>query len=307
MDATQENVPLDPEGPSLSGLCGRAFRLSCLSAVALALVAAVGWYGTLEYPSGPAEGMHLPGGPSEPVSAPRTIRVGTFNIHSGRGNDGRCDLDRIAGCLKGADFIGLNEVRGVNLQFDEDQATTLGRKLGIPSLFVPTEYWWAGEHFGSGILSSLPVSHWQRIPLSRQEGNGYRNVVLSKVPYQGGTLQILTTHIDRRNDRQHQLRVVIELFLSLREPAILMGDLNTSTRDPQIQALRTRSDITECVGQHVAQPLPKRIDWIFARGLECLDAGVVDVGASDHPHIWADFKLPVILPVADRPAERVTR
>jgi endonuclease/exonuclease/phosphatase family metal-dependent hydrolase len=302
-----ETTGLGHQDGKTAGSCRKALRYGASSTLALGLIAVVAWYGTLEYPSGPAEGTHLPGGAATPISEPRTIRVGTFNIHSGRGDDGRCDLDRIAGCLKGLDFVGLNEVKGTSYGFGEDQATAIGRKLKLPALFVPTEYWWAGEHFGSGILSSLPVSHWQRIPLSRHAGNGYRNVVLSRVPYAGGTLQILTTHIDRRDDRERQLRVVSELFLSLREPAILMGDLNSSLLDPQIQALRAAPGVTECITAHVSQAMPKRIDWIFSRGLECVNAGVVDVGASDHPHIWAEFELPVALPIAEQTGAQAAR
>jgi hypothetical protein len=38
-------------------------------------------------------------------------------------------------------------------------------------------------------------------------------------------------------------------------------------------------------------PEPGRVDWIFLRGLTTVDAGRVDIGASDHPAYWAQVRL----------------
>lgn len=39
-----------------------------------------------------------------------TMKLVTYNIHYGKGQDGRFDLKRIADAVRGADIIGLQEV-----------------------------------------------------------------------------------------------------------------------------------------------------------------------------------------------------
>jgi endonuclease/exonuclease/phosphatase family metal-dependent hydrolase len=190
------------------------------------------------------------------------------------------------------DFIGLNEVHGAFLWSGNDQAAIIGRKLGMAWLYAPTEQCWSGTHFGSAILTNLPIREWNRIPLEFHDGNGFRNIVQSRIPYSAGVVEILVTHLDRRTDRHAQLSAVFKRFVEIEGPAILMGDLNTTIEDPQIRTLLATPGVIDCVGSHVASDPPKRIDWIFARGLRCIDAGLTEVGPSDHPHAWAELELP---------------
>lgn len=90
-----------------------------------------------------------------------------------------------------------------------------------------------------------------------------------------------------------QLRTVSELFLALAEPAVLMGDMNSTADDPQIIALKNGEGVVDAVGMHDSSASAGRIDWIFTRGLHSVDAGVEDHGASDHPLVWAELEVPV--------------
>ena len=101
---------------------------------------------------------------------------------------------------------------------------------------------------------------------------------------------MLLTHIARSDDhtRQQQLREVIDLYLALPEPAILLGDLNSEAADPEIRRLLAAPGVIDAVGQKLGSGAPPRIDWIFVRGLRVLDAGLRDDGASDHPLAWAE-------------------
>ena len=56
------------------------------------------------------------------------FNVATFNIHSGKGTDGRVDLGRTADLLNEVELAGLNEVAGAWLG-SPNQASVLGEKL----------------------------------------------------------------------------------------------------------------------------------------------------------------------------------
>jgi|SRR5579871_4615855 len=288
---------------SISRSSFRAIRLGIAWCIVITAVAGgIVWCFWLELPSGPAKGTKLNGQIPTRSAARDKIRVGTYNIHGGKGTDGKRDLDRIADTLHELDFIGLNEVHGAVLWTGKDQAATLGQKLGMAWLYAPTEQCWSGTHFGSAILSRVPVAQWERIPLEFHDGNGFRNVVESRIPYSAGVVQIMVTHLDRRTDRHTQLSTVFKRFLEIDGPAVLMGDLNTTVEDPQIRALLETPGVIDCVGTHVSADPPKRIDWIFARGLRCVDAGLTAVGPSDHPHAWAELELPPGTALAPTPA-----
>jgi endonuclease/exonuclease/phosphatase family metal-dependent hydrolase len=234
---------------------------------------------------GRAEHAELPG--------PR-LRVGGFNIHGGKGHDGERDLGRIAAAIEraGLDIVGLNEVHGFAWGTPQSQAEDLGGRLGMASLFAPTERRYWHDDFGNALLASVRPTSVQRIPLPGTQGYKYRNVVLSHHRVGGRTLHFLTTHIDRVQDRERQLREVIALFLALDEPCVLVGDFNTTADDPQIRALLARPGVHDAVAEGLQQDVPGRIDWVITRGLKTVAAGCDEDGSSDHPLVWAEVELP---------------
>jgi len=245
-------------------------------------------------PTGPAEGTEL-GGNLRPRPGPTsTFRVATFNIHGCKGVDGRRDPARIEQCLQGFDLVALNEVRGHGYGVPADQAEDLGRRLGLAWLFAPAEdRWWGIDRFGNGLLSALPVRSWHRIPLARSVDPSCRNVLLATVECPGGRVRVLVTHLVAREhrERQAQLRAVIALWESLAEPALLLGDLNSSGDDPQLRQLLARPAIGDPLARHPGSQGRPRIDWILTRGLRTVDAGSLDSGASDHPVFWAELAV----------------
>lgn len=232
--------------------------------------------------------MALIGQPAAAVVTP-TLRVATFNIHRGRDVHGQFDLARTAGCLTGFQVVGLNEVGGAYSWQEGDQAELLGKQLHAPWLFAPTTRRWWRDDFGNGLLCSAPVDSWRREPLPCTRGKGYRNYVLANLQWGHRTVSLLVTHLDRVQDRAMQLSDVIKVFLALPEPAILMGDLNSEADDPQIARLLSTPGVHDAVAEGLAGEAPRRIDWIFARGLSGVAAGIVDTGASDHPLVWTEL------------------
>lgn len=219
------------------------------------------------------------------------LRLASFNIHSGRGRDDRYDLERTASVLDtNLDFVGLNEVRAAWL--GPDQAQILGTRLNLASAFLPTERHWWRDHFGNALLTRRPLAGLMRCPLPGTRGKAFRNVVLAYLPYQGRTVKILVTHIDRETDRKHQLEVVLQLFLSLEPPVVLMGDLNSTIDEPLLASLLEQPDVHSALHEGIAGgPVSGTIDWLFHRGMKTISAKLVEVEASDHPVLFAELTL----------------
>jgi endonuclease/exonuclease/phosphatase family metal-dependent hydrolase len=290
--------------------CGNMKNKRRWGILAIALLLGGGiWHASEHRPTGPAEGVEVQGTsflkevPSQNLPRRRetpqnTFRLGTFNLHGCKGLDGRLDVERTAKCLESLDFAALQEVRGSGFFGGEDQAALLGKRLKMAWLFAPAIRQWHSMESGNGFVTTLPVTFWQRIPLESHRDYSFRNVVLlglNQKDYAGQerSVQILLTHVNRRHeeDRQAQLRAAIALFLSLREPAVLLGDLNTTVKDPQIDELTKNPEVSDAVGKILGQKDdPNRIDWIFSRGLKCLSAGISENDASDHPLVWAELE-----------------
>lgn len=223
-----------------------------------------------------------------------TLRVGTFNIHAGKGADGALDIARSAAALRelDLDLIGLNEVIASSLFSPENQADELGQELSLAALFAPCERRYGRDWFGNGLLTRWPVPRWERTPLPATQERGHRAMLLAEVAWQGKTLQVLLTHIDRRRDRPSQLQSVADRFLMLPTPAILLGDLNATAADPQLQRMLSADDVQDPLSA-AGFSGQERIDWILTRGLRVVGGGVVNRGASDHPACWAELALKV--------------
>lgn len=238
---------------------------------------------------------------------PARFKLGTYNIHHGTGTDRVRNLDRTADVLNGLDFVGLNEVHGPLFWEHEDQATTLGRKLRLTPLFAPAQQEWLHFQIGNGLLTRLDVEHWQVVPLERRYSKNCRNLVHARIRAPNGVpVNMVIAHIDRYDDRERreQLRTVGQYFLSLAEPAVLLGDMNSDLGEREIQTLLDAPGVKDVLTEKYGLNKPPRyIDWIFVRGLKVVDAGFVVAAASDHPHIWAEVE---VAGTAEGASERVS-
>lgn len=240
------------------------------------------------------------------VERPGRLRVATFNIASGRGTDGRVDLSRTLATLReaagelggGLDVVGLQEVRRDGWG-DGSQVEDLAASLVMRWAYVPSERRWWREHFGNAVMVSRPAESVLRVPLPQTQERGQRNVAVVRVRVPAGDGQgagervvtVLVTHIDRRVDQPSQLRFVTGLFRSVEGPAVLMGDLNVLRDHPILRELVSEGAVDATVGFPGADA-PGRIDHVFVRGLVPVSAGAVNLGASDHPLIWAELAFP---------------
>ena len=277
------------EEHTATACCSLGRRFGVLLLLAALVAGGLTWQMSLRTHAGPASGTVLAGA-SATQTTRQTLRVGTFNIHGGKGRDGKMDLDRIAAELKDLDIVGLNEVHADRSGESADQAAALGERLQMPYLFAPTERRWGAESFGNGLLCSPPVKHYLRIPLKSTKTKGLRNMLLATIDWAGRDVRVLITHIDTRIDRESQLASAIAMFLSLQPPAILMGDLNTAADDQQIQTLLATEGVVDVAAGIVRPKQRERIDWIITRGLQTVTAEVRENDASDHPVIRAELR-----------------
>jgi endonuclease/exonuclease/phosphatase family metal-dependent hydrolase len=256
-------------------------------------------------------------GPDQP---PIPVRLVTFNIHHGVGDDGRHDLARLAQVLAAADadVICLQEVdrhfgdRSENV----DQGLLLARALDMqlawgPAFDEPRPDGRPRAEYGNALLSRLPIliSDVHRLPGSGEP----RSALRTMVELDGGALWVTNTHLSRKSaDRAAQVVAVAELHTAPMETGIVVGDFNTAPEAPELAALRPRfADAWELANQrddragwrfwqheeghtHPARSPHRRIDqaWVTA-GVGVATARVLDgAGASDHLPLLVDLEVP---------------
>jgi endonuclease/exonuclease/phosphatase family metal-dependent hydrolase len=255
-------------------------------------------------------------GPDQP---PIPVRLVTFNIHHGVGDDGRHDLPRLARVLAAADadVICLQEVdrhfgdRSENV----DQGLLLARALDMqlawgPAIDEPRPGGGPHAEYGNAVLSRLPmlVSDVHRLPGAGEP----RCALRTMIELDGGALWVTATHLSRKSgDRAAQLAAVAELHTGPMETGVVAGDFNTAPDAPELAALRARfTDAWELAGArddqagwrfwqhddgntHPARSPHRRIDqaWV-TDGVGVASAQVLDGGgASDHLPLMVDLNV----------------
>lgn len=218
------------------------------------------------------------------------FRVATYNVRRGKGTDGIKDLSRAARLLSDCDIVGINELAGPGIWGEPNQAEQLGNHLKMGWLYGPNQRRWYRDHFGNGLLSRFEVSAWYNEPILK--GSSLRNLITAHLVVNQKTIVLLITHLDAEQNRDRQLRYVLEVFR--RYPtAILLGDFNATAGHPLLRGLLGDSGTIDAV-QVALGPNDKddRLDWIILRGLEVVAGGQEPVGISDHPCFWVDVKFP---------------
>ena len=253
------------------------------------LAVAVAWLGSRHWPLSAAQGRELHGSLAgcETKAGRGSFTVGTYNIHRGRGLDGKRNLARIARTIEGCDVVGLQEVEGHGLRHFGNQAYQLGQDCKYAAHFSPTRRHFFFPHRGNALLTRLPVTHWQREPLSPTTGKAYRNMTTYTISFNGEVVYVINTHLSKPEEQIAPLRRVLEVFSSL-ERVVLLGDFNAHPAHPELQELLA-SGIEDATS--IASQDPLRVDWILVRGLKVLWARSEPTGPSDHPFYLASLSL----------------
>lgn len=156
----------------------------------------------------------------------RSLRVATWNVHSGVGRDRRYDPARIAAVVveTGADVIALQEVGS------RDSSELLLAALVRITGFDAVDGWTLqrrGCDFGNAVLSRFPIAETARLDLTVDgcEPRGALDVVVTTPP---GSLRVIATHLGLRPyERRTQVkRILSSLERETPLPTVLTGDVN---------------------------------------------------------------------------------
>ena len=206
------------------------------------------------------------------------VRVMSYNIHHGRGTDGKFDYERIAAVINAEkpDLVALQEVdRKTTRSSGVDQAAKLGELTGMHHVYGAAMPY-AGGEYGEAILSRWPILSFKNHVLPKIEGSEPRALLLVRVEAPGGqSIVFAGTHLahDSEADRTSQMERIREILAreSMDDPVILAGDLNAT---PGSAPMRVLLDGTllwlDAFEMDPAPTYPnvnpdRRIDWILVR------------------------------------------
>jgi len=234
------------------------------------------------------------------ASKPERLRILTYNIHHGEGDDKKVELERIARVIKSADadLVALQEVdKKTTRVAGVDETEELGRLTGLHAVFGSAMPYQGGE-YGQAILSRRAIVSSNVISLP--SGSEEPRIVLEAVVRlsDGKSLHFATTHLEHRvqDVRLGQAR---EVVAKLAPEAILAGDFNAVPGSPAMQVILDRwNDTTGRDELSFPADKPNRkIDWVLlprqdAARYRVISAKVIDeTVASDHRPVVVEIEI----------------
>ena len=229
------------------------------------------------------------------------LRVLTWNIHHGEGNDAKLDFARLGRVIRDArpDIVALQEVdvrtRRVN---GRDTVRELERLTGMRGVFGASMAFQGGG-YGNAILVNGAVLGSRVFPIGASEGMEPRSLLMTEMrPYKCSLdIAFFSTHFDHKSEEDRMAGAgMANLPISL--PAILAGDLNAPPDDLVIGTLMQHwASATKGDGfATIPAETPRRqLDYILfrpAKRWQVVNAQVLDEPvASDHRPLLATLKL----------------
>lgn len=248
--------------------------------------------------------------PASAARAPVSLRVLSYNIHTGIGVDGRLDLPRVAAAIRAADpdVVALQEVDvhwGERSQF-RDQACELARLLGMRSFFAPIydlDPLAPGQprrRYGGAILSRLPLLHTANHEITRlstveqnpipEPAPGFAEAV---VLVRGVRVHVYATHLDFRPDPAVRAAQVADMLRIMgRGPNVLAGDFNAPPDAPELAPLWEELTAAPTGATFPSDAPSVRIDYVaVSRGIRVRAASALATSASDHRPVLAELAM----------------
>lgn len=232
------------------------------------------------------------------------VRVLSYNIHYGAGQDYIVDLPRIARVIASADpdLVALQEVDS-NVRRSEllDEPAELARLTSMQFVFghnIPHQ----GGLYGNAVLSRWPIvaSENHRLPCCyTSEQRGLLEVAVQPLG-EAPPITIFATHLDYRpvsRERLLSARMINQLVASRGVPSLLVGDLNATPRSATLFELGKHwRRANECVAPTFPAACPKKqIDYVMChprKHWRVVETRVLDEAvASDHRPLLAVLEL----------------
>ncbi|NSW92220.1 MAG: endonuclease/exonuclease/phosphatase family protein [Firmicutes bacterium] len=175
---------------------------------------------------------------SSATATAATIKVMTYNIHSGIGTDGVLNLDRIASVIQAEnpDIVALNEVdKNTTRSGMVDQAQYLANKLGMYYVFGKSTNMFGGE-YGNAVLSKTPISSYTVHNLTSV--GEQRTCLEVQTQVNGTTINFFVTHLGLdSNERITQVDEIKQLVANRTGPKIVVGTFQDSPTGTPVQSM----------------------------------------------------------------------
>lgn len=236
-------------------------------------------------------------------TGPLAVRLLSYNLHHGEGEDGRLDLKRISGIISAIrpDYAGLQEIDSLAARTGRvNQAAEYARLTDLEWVFAKAIPLGDGA-YGNAALSRFPIGRTVRIPLP---GGEPRVALVTDIDLSDGqdpgrsTVTFIDTHLmvggDAESDRLESARIINAYVRNpangdTSRPMILLGDMNAG---------RGSTCIAEFLKQWRSSDFEYGIDWVFFRPANrwrFLRAEKPDTGdaaiASDHLPVLQEMEL----------------
>jgi len=242
----------------------------------------------------------------ENPSITRRLKLLTYNIHSGIGKDGRCDLSRVRRILDDERAL-IAALQEIERTAETDQVNELAMGLPATASFCATRSTGNGS-FGLAILSPLRIIHCEKYDLSYSSAREPRYCLRTDLEIEpGAVLHVFNCHLgltarERRFQRDRMLSDAILLSEDLHHPVVLMGDFNDSPFSVIHSSLRRHFRDAYRAGGRRWGPtfrlgiFPIRLDYIYlSPGIRVLDCLVrkdpLARVASDHLPVIATVEV----------------
>ena len=217
------------------------------------------------------------------------LRVLSWNLHHGVGEDGKLDLERIAARIREQkpDVVVLQEVDNkCRRSKSVDQAAELAKLTGLTGAFGKAMDHDGGE-YGQAILSKHPLGE---TTVHRLPGDGEPRIAFEAVvKIESQPLRLVSVHLDHQQDarRLKQAETLVKELSATKEPLVLAGDFNDVPDSPVMKVFGEALTAVAKGGEKLTCPAaePKvEIDHFFLRGLKAASPVTVlpEAAASDH-------------------------
>lgn len=262
-----------------------------------------------------------------PVAAVRPppavpLRVMSYNMHAGTGQDNVFDLDRLAAAIEAErpDVVALQEVdvHWATRSDYVDEASWLARRLRMRVFFGPI-YTLPPDRpevpdappreYGLAILSRHPILAAENHKITRlstqvpdpapELAPGFPEIVIG---VRGVRVHVYDTHLDFRADPAVRRAQVADMLAIMNEQpggTILAGDFNAAPDAPELAPLW--SEVSDAMTRSGGPDLPtypadvpaQRIDYVTtAPEIAVRRVWVPQTTASDHRPVVADLLVP---------------
>jgi endonuclease/exonuclease/phosphatase family metal-dependent hydrolase len=235
------------------------------------------------------------------------VKIMSYNIHHGEGEDGVLDLERIARIIEDADteIVALQEVDNhwSDRSDFQDQAKWLAERLGLFYTYAanldrePLNNGGERRQYGTAILSAYPIIESENHFLSKIGNTEQRGLLEATININGNHLNVYNTHLALTSaERELQVNEIIEIASQTNGPKVILGDLNATPESNEMKPMYANYlDVfadTPDANTYSAENPSKRIDYIFtSKDIEAADVEVINSLASDHLPITAELVL----------------